>query len=81
MDYNNNHSSWDGTRSYTSLMASYAPPIEEGSASLDVIDLADPLADAFGVDHVDDMDQSEEDEGDEIGDIEKALTEEAPNPN
>ena len=81
MDYNNNPPSWDGTRSYTSLMASYALPIEEGSASLDVTYLADPHADAFGVDHADDMDQSEEDEDDEIGDIEKALTEEAPNPN
>ena len=83
MDYNNNHLSWDGSRSYTSLMmeASYDPPTEEGNASLEDTDLDDPHVDAFGVDHEDDMDQSEEDEDNVIDNIDKVLTEEATNPN
>ena len=61
--------------------ASYAPPIERGSASVEDTNLNDPLIDAFGVDNEDDMDQSEEDADDVIDDINKVLTEEAPNLN
>ena len=83
MDYNNNPPLWGDTRSYTSLLmdASYAP-IQEGSASQEETDLDyDIHVDAFGVDHEDDKNQSEEDKDDDIDAMDKAVMDEAPNPN
>ncbi len=97
MDHSNGFPPWDGTSSYTSLLmnAQYGYPTYEATGSHTNVDPMfaihggttsheeahesdDIHVDAFGEDHEDDMDQSEEEDAEAI---EKAIRDEAVNPN